>query len=969
MKIKITNVLLEKKKNNNNINNNEEDKFMEEYVWVTGGHSAAAGHGNLHSQTFTYTIEKLLKPIFQSAHISFKGKNYAMGGTSSGPEVSVCGSQIFGTNIDAIYWDYGMIDGRADYLYDLWANRFGLHPTSPTLFDGHNKKKKYSHKEIHESYELHGLSAFHIDYNVVNKNIPLSTGPNAVDKNTLTEALYGYMCEKGIEANTDTICKPLKFDTERFCPNYRKYQVSWHNGWKDHLFMGYTIALFLADEFVSAVKEVIDEIPNESIMKVAYITMFFLVSIILLSPSLREEISARSVSKLSTQFSDAKIEESIENKFPTLLKSVLSARKNLDATVSKIYGNENGPAIFNRDDILSAFLGKENERNDNTTSLKNHKSLYRLKRRMKIKITNVLLEKKKNNNNINNNEEDKFMEEYVWVTGGHSAAAGHGNLHSQTFTYTIEKLLKPIFQSAHISFKGKNYAMGGTSSGPEVSVCGSQIFGTNIDAIYWDYGMIDGRADYLYDLWANRFGLHPTSPTLFDGHNKKKKYSHKEIHESYELHGLSAFHIDYNVVNKNIPLSTGPNAVDKNTLTEALYGYMCEKGIEANTDTICKPLKFDTERFCPNYRKYQVSWHNGWKDHLFMGYTIALFLADEFVSAVKEVIDEIPNESKGGEDNNGGGTAYLNRLVAEEQNDRRLFEKASSAGLVELETNYEDDDHTVDSVALSKYSSTMLKIANITAKVYRRLLRSPSIMCRTSLLPAESRFEGIVHDPQKTSSSAGTYVDGGRYVGYDLAWKGHGSEPNLIHVQTSDTKLCPDLMELDSKDYFQIKASNDIVDGIIRIPSRAETIRYGHGTYKERKRSMIMICTVLVDNGNYPKNYVHVSEVVTKKEGKIRRLKQQDEKENARQVISNNLRITVSGREVTGVAKLSGNCFLLKHDVDDNGDDASAYEFQMTSEYDDEGKKDSKEWHYHEIKIWLKEGKEFMVSSIAVIYE
>jgi len=40
---------------------------------------------------------------------------------------------------------------------------------------------------------------------------------------------------------------------------------------------------------------------NKSIMKIAYITMFFLVSIILLSPSLREESSARSVSKLSTQ--------------------------------------------------------------------------------------------------------------------------------------------------------------------------------------------------------------------------------------------------------------------------------------------------------------------------------------------------------------------------------------------------------------------------------------------------------------------------------------------------------------------------------------------------------------------------------------------------------------------------------------------------------------------------------------------
>jgi hypothetical protein len=59
------------------------------YVWATGGHSAAAGHGNLFNESYTAHMERDLKPFFASLGIDFEGRNYAMGGTRF-VEASLC---------------------------------------------------------------------------------------------------------------------------------------------------------------------------------------------------------------------------------------------------------------------------------------------------------------------------------------------------------------------------------------------------------------------------------------------------------------------------------------------------------------------------------------------------------------------------------------------------------------------------------------------------------------------------------------------------------------------------------------------------------------------------------------------------------------------------------------------------------------------------------------------------------------
>jgi hypothetical protein len=58
----------------------------------------AAGHGNLHNETYTAFMEVAAQPIFESVGIEFEGRNYAMGGMRSAPEFALCQESIFGTD-------------------------------------------------------------------------------------------------------------------------------------------------------------------------------------------------------------------------------------------------------------------------------------------------------------------------------------------------------------------------------------------------------------------------------------------------------------------------------------------------------------------------------------------------------------------------------------------------------------------------------------------------------------------------------------------------------------------------------------------------------------------------------------------------------------------------------------------------------------------------------------------------------
>jgi hypothetical protein len=91
---------------------------------------------------------------------------------------------------------------------------------------------------------------------------------------------------------------------------------------------------------------------------------------------------------------------------------------------------------------------------------------------------------------FDNDHKDPNAVTFVWATGGHSSSAGHGNLHNESYTAVLERAVSGVFQSAGIRFEGRNRAMGGTNSYPEIALCGQEVFGLDIDVLSWDYAMV-----------------------------------------------------------------------------------------------------------------------------------------------------------------------------------------------------------------------------------------------------------------------------------------------------------------------------------------------------------------------------------------------------------------------------------------------------------------------------------------------
>ena len=100
--------------------------------------------------------------------------------------------------------------------------------------------------------------------------------------------------------------------------------------------------------------------------------------------------------------------------------------------------------------------------------------VQQLRRKLKLKLLPLLI----------NGQSSKF----TWVTGGHSATAGHGNFFDESYTSYFEKAARPVFDALGLELEARNYAMGGTSAGPEIAMCSKEIFGADADVLVWDYG-------------------------------------------------------------------------------------------------------------------------------------------------------------------------------------------------------------------------------------------------------------------------------------------------------------------------------------------------------------------------------------------------------------------------------------------------------------------------------------------------
>ena len=177
-------------------------------------------------------------------------------------------------------------------------------------------------------------------------------------------------------------------------------------------------------------------------------------------------------------------EENIEEEYGLSISELLGlaelSRRRLKEQMKKEFGMISTP-FLNLDDF---FRMKDESRE-------------RLLRRLMVKVLAAQLDEFKLG---------KEHSTFTWVTAGDSVAAAHGNLFEQSYTAVLEETVKDTFATMGINFVAKNRGIGGYGSGPELAFCLESVYGSDIDILSWDFGIMDRNLDSKILLWGNRAG-------------------------------------------------------------------------------------------------------------------------------------------------------------------------------------------------------------------------------------------------------------------------------------------------------------------------------------------------------------------------------------------------------------------------------------------------------------------------------
>jgi hypothetical protein len=172
---------------------------------------------------------------------------------------------------------------------------------------------------------------------------------------------------------------------------------------------------------------------------------------------------------------DDDIDNEIDITVSELLAILRSARRDLDQRLQMNYGeyytkmfyDENGVSRGRRvfisgRQVTAGTTTTTDPKNNDDMSI----SQARFQRKLQLKVLErILLLQRSSSTSSAHNDSDSSrppLPKFVWATGGHSAAAGHGNLYDESNTAILSAAVSPAFQALGIQFEARNYAMGGT---------------------------------------------------------------------------------------------------------------------------------------------------------------------------------------------------------------------------------------------------------------------------------------------------------------------------------------------------------------------------------------------------------------------------------------------------------------------------------------------------------------------------
>lgn len=540
---------------------------------------------------------------------------------------------------------------------------------------------------------------------------------------------------------------------------------------------------------------------------------------------------------------EAKKEMTMKDRVGHMINRVREANDAFHEILNEEYG-EYKERIFNKDTIMKSIQPPSDT------------SYQRLQRRILIKILEAQLHHKQTTFN--------------WVMGGHSAAAGHGNLFNQTYGFIIEESLRPVFQALDITFYGKNYAMGSLKSAPEGALCMSSLYGVDLDILSWDFGMTDGsRSSDLYNMWSQKAGIHPTMPTLVSYGSTAAK----TIHAQLEKDGMSAFEALFveekraESLPRLLPDSDGED-VDVESLPKGVKFYKCNGHIESGDLCGATSVKFDTKKACKSI-SYQVKWHNGWKDHLLKGRVSAAFIIEQVLEALS-TLESGSHEEVVSSTTPQISQAYLDHLKEQEEQDKALFLSSKVPRVYHFEGELEEHHDS--------------------------FLRSKSV-CRYGYLPSYARFEGLVTEKRQESLS---YVGGGRTTFVDegedfmaptAPTPDNDSPPRLVYNYRSDRGVCP-AAEIDFKDYFSIRNEDKTV--VTVVPNDAENEAFSVNEDWKEREGLVTVCEIFYAQKRPPVNRVSVESMFNSTETTM---------------TINDVPVT----NCTRIGTIDSYCFVLRH--------------------------------------------------------
>jgi hypothetical protein len=237
----------------------------------------------------------------------------------------------------------------------------------------------------------------------------------------------------------------------------------------------------------------------------------------------------------------------------------------------------------------------------------------RLKRKLMIKVLEMQTALLQKGCDCDDGSEENTFAKYVWATGGHSAAAGHGNLFDESYTAVLGRDARTVFQAIGIHFEDRNYAMGGTSSGSEISMCWEQIFGKDVDFFVWDYGMTDSHLVHRMMHFGYRGGVSTGRPVLLGMNVGGRARSVREKAMSdLEAMGMAVWYgseESYAARLESVPDSAAGLTQDQiDALPRMIRNFRCGESFEKG-EPFCGSEKYSTHT-CP-IRKKQAPWHPG----------------------------------------------------------------------------------------------------------------------------------------------------------------------------------------------------------------------------------------------------------------------------------------------------------------------------------------------------------------------